>query len=276
MKSPCDICIEETCKGEYNCNCLKCKVRSECPKFLHATIRITNKCTQMCSHCCFESSPNSKIMMSVEMATDITIFLVSNNIMSLNLMGGEFYCNPNWFEIFDIFIGSCKSVRIVSNGDWALSDRIKCKLKILHDKHGDKFRIHISKDKWHTNAYTDLAIKFLTIIGIENKITSPDESTDNSIVPIGRSEYSYNFYSSMGCYCHNPLHKYSFLIDEEGKIYKCSLGVWNYANINDYLYGGFRSRFKEFNKKFYNIFIPSCRVCINSSNRDDSNHVKRE
>jgi hypothetical protein len=33
MKSPCDICIEETCKGEYNCNCLKCKVRSDALNF---------------------------------------------------------------------------------------------------------------------------------------------------------------------------------------------------------------------------------------------------
>lgn len=276
MKNPCDICIEESCNGKYNCDCKNCKVAVECPKFLHATIRITNKCTQECSHCCFESSPSSKIMMSIEMARKISKFLSNNDIVSLNLMGGEFFCNPNWFEIFDSFLGVTKSVRIVSNGDWANSDNVKDKIRKLHEIRGDKFRIHISKDKWHTNINVDKAIEFLNDVGINSKITSPNESTDNSIVPIGRSEYLYNFYSSLGCYCHNPLHKYSFLIDEEGKIYKCSFGVWNYANISDYLDGGFRSKFKEFNKKFHEIFIPSCKSCIRSSDIYEGNNVKRE
>ena len=35
-----------------------------------------------------------------------------------------------------------------------------------------------------------------------------------------------------------------------------------YANINEYLEGGFDKRFKEFNKRFYSIFIPSCSSCI--------------
>ena len=52
----CDICLDEKCgKTEENrtCNCKNCSNINECYKFLHATIRITTKCTQECSHCCF-------------------------------------------------------------------------------------------------------------------------------------------------------------------------------------------------------------------------------
>lgn len=66
----------------------------------------------------------------------------------------------------------------------------------------------------------------------------------------------------MGCYCHNPIRKYSFLIDEEGNIYKCPFGILRYAHIKDYVNGGFAQKFKEFNKRFYNIPIPSCSACF--------------
>lgn len=262
INNPCDICLEETCKGLHNCNCKDCKVINECPRYLRPTIRITNRCTQECSHCCFNSSPKSIIMMSLETAKEIATFLEKNNILSLNLMGGEFFCNPKWFEIFDLFINVAESSRIVSNGDWAGNTEVKKKLIELHESYPGKFRIHISKDRWHTNKNVSKAIKFLNEVGIENRITDESEASDNSIIPIGRSEFHYNFYSSVECYCHSSIHKYTFLIDEIGKIYKCSFGIWSYAKVQDYLNGEFNYKFKEFNKKFYGIFISSCRSCI--------------
>lgn len=265
INNPCDICLEESCNGLHNCNCRECKVINECPRYLRPTIRITNKCTQECSHCCFNSSPKSNIMMSLETAKEIATFLEMNNILSLNLIGGEFFCNPEWFEIFDLFIKVARSSRIVSNGDWATNGKVRGKIIELHQRYHKKFRIDVSKDKYHTNNNVDKAIEFLNEVGIENKVTDERKASDYSIVPIGRSEYSYSFYSILGCYCENPVHKYSFLIDEVGKIYKCSFGVWSYAKVQDYIEGNFNSRFKEFNKKFYKIFIPSCKSCIRSA-----------
>ena len=66
-----------------------------------------------------------------------------------------------------------------------------------------------------------------------------------------------------GCYCQNPENMYSFLIDEKGNIFKCSFGVLCYANIDEYLEGGFRKKFKEVNSKFYSVFISSCQSCYN-------------
>lgn len=266
----CDICIEETCKGKHDCHCSTCKLASQCPRFLHPTVRITNRCTQSCSHCCFESSPKSDIMMSIDKAKEIALFFRSNEIKSVNLMGGEFFCNPSWYEILDILLSEVISARLVTNGDWANNEEVKSKLSLLISKYSNVIRFGISKDRWHTNKNVDSAASFLESQGTKYHITEPKEATDSSIVPIGRSFLQGSFYSMMGCYCHNPANKYSFLIDEEGYIYKCPFGVWEYANVSDYLNGGFSVRFKEFNKKFYDIFIVSCASCIRVAESENS------
>ena len=243
------------------CNCKECKLVDECYRFLHATVRITNKCTQKCSHCCFESSPESNIMMSVDMAEKIAAFVKNNGVRHLNLMGGEFFCNKDWFEIFDKLISSTKFARIVTNGDWVNSEPTKEKLKKLVEKYGNKIHFSISKDKWHTNKNVDAAESFFKSIGAKCNVATPEETKEESIVPVGRGQFHFGLYSMFGCYCHKPIEMYSFLIDEEGDIYKCGMGVLQYANINDYIDGGFRSRFKEFNKKFYKVFISNCHRC---------------
>ena len=78
----CDICLDEACrkagKQPGTCNCKDCSNLSNCDKFLHATIRITNRCTQSCGHCCFSSNPKSEIFMSVQKAKEIQSFINSN------------------------------------------------------------------------------------------------------------------------------------------------------------------------------------------------------
>lgn len=270
----CAICLDEKCGGTHKCNCDNCCHLYECYKFLHATIRITNKCTQKCDHCCFSSSPNSSIMMTVDNAKKIGRFLINNEVTNINIMGGEFFCNPNWYEILDILASSVSFIRLVSNGDWVIYTNEKDKLAEFVGKHKDKLRISISNDKWHNNNNISKAEEWLKSVNVTYNIGDDSNMPDNGIVPIGRGMLHYSIYSSLGCYCHNPVNNYSFLIDEVGNIYKCSFGVWNYANINDYIDGGFCKRFKEFNKKFYDIFIPSCSACLKSACKEDDNIVK--
>ena len=85
MRKPCDICLEEKCDGKHDCHCDTCSLKDKCYRKLHATIRITNKCTQECSHCCFASSPKSNIMMSIEKAKEIAKFFIVNSLHQLNL-----------------------------------------------------------------------------------------------------------------------------------------------------------------------------------------------
>jgi len=259
---PCDICLEKECKakgGVGTCNCETCAVRKECPKKLSATIRITLKCTQSCSHCCFECSPKMEGHMTVETAKKIANFLVKNEVNSVNLMGGEIFCNPDWREILDIIIPSVNYARIVSNGDWAIAAQDFAEHV---SKHPNAY-IVISKDQWHTNANIDKAETLIKKSNVLTK-TSDLKESEFTLVPVGRAEYSGGLYSMFGCWCHNPIHQYSFLVDENGSIYKCGFGVWDYAEVDDYLDGGFAARFKEFNKVFYNTFIPSCATCHRS------------
>lgn len=204
-------------------------------------------------------------MMTVEKAKNIAKFLKNNGVETINLMGGEFFCNPDWFEIYSELISSVKFARLVTNGDWANNLGVKTKIAMLVSLFGDKIHFSISKDKWHTNKNVEAAKEFLESTGCEVNVAKKDNTKDESIVPVGRANGKYisGIYDMFGCYCQNPENMYSFLIDEKGNIYKCSFGVLCYANIDKYLEGGFRQRFKEANSKFYSLFISSCQSCYN-------------
>ena len=265
----CDICLEESCKGAHNCHCDTCDKIDKCYRVLRPTIRITNKCTQKCGHCCFSSSPESNVFMSIDEAKIIGQFLEANNIEIVNLMGGEFFCNKDWFEILDEIVSKVSYTRLVTNGDWANNTTVKNKLKTFIDKHLVKLTISVSNDKWHTNALVNEAEEFLKSTGVKYNIGNDTLMSDAGIVPIGRSIFEPSQYGLFSCYCHNPVNMYSFLIDEIGEVYKCSFGVWNYTNVKDHIDGSFAKEFKRFNSKFYDIFVTSCKSCIMAASRID-------
>lgn len=271
---PCDICLETECKakgGVGTCNCETCAVRKECPKKLHATIRITLKCTQSCEHCCFSCSPKKDTHMSIDSAKKIQQFLIKNEVHQINLMGGEIYCNPDWREILDILIPSVKIVRMVTNGDWAVNEPSFAE----HVAKYDNCYVCVSKDRWHTNKNNKEALELLVKNNVLHSESDLNESEFN-LVPIGRAAFSSGLYSMFGCYCQNPKNQYSFLIDETGEIYKCAFGVWNYADVEEYADGGFAERFKEFNKIFYKTFISSCATCIRSHDYSQMQERKKQ
>jgi hypothetical protein len=205
-------------------------------------------------------------MMSVEVAKSAQQFNKANNIRRAEAMGGEFYLNPDWEEILDLIGDGLEAVRLVTCGDWAANPKIAARVIAFLDTHR-QFYVGLSKDRWHKNEHVDEAEKMLKDAGIVYHLPEPDEIKEETIVPVGRGELMYRFYSSFGTYCTKPDRRYSFLVDEAGTVYKCGFGVWDYAEIQDYVEGGFGKRFKEFNTKFYSIFITSCAVCQRSEHR---------
>lgn len=201
--------------------------------------------------------------MSVDTARTVARFLSANHIEASQIMGGEFFMNPDWEEIIRIIAAEQSVICVVSNGDWAEAPAVKDGILRLHAEFPDLYW-RISDDEWHTNRHIDAACAFLDENGIEYSRATKDQVTLDSVVPMGRGDLHFGFYSMLGCYCRNPANKYSFLIDEVGEIYKCGFGAWNYANAEDFLEGGFDERFVEFNKTFYGIFIPSCQSCSRS------------
>jgi hypothetical protein len=260
MEKPCDICLDPKCDGKQDCNCSTCEKKDMCYRKLSPTIRITTKCTQSCHHCCFSCSPKENKMMTIETSKIVGKFLKSNKVRTANLMGGEFFCNPDWFEIFsNILNGLSIGARIVTNSDWVASKSISDKVVEV----GKNFNIYyaLSLDKFHTNKYVEEAKRLLKENNILYELGN-HESEGDGIVPVGNGMYFYGFYSTFHCYCKKPDNMYSFLIDEEGIIYKCCYGIWDYSNVNKYQNGGFNKKFKEANLKFYSNFVPNCKTCV--------------
>lgn len=258
----CNICIEEDCKGEKHCNCDTCARFKECPKFLKPTLRITRKCTQHCIMCCFSCSPECEEMMSVEMAEKVAKFYRNNGIFYTQIMGGECFMNPEWEKILRLILPTVTRARIVTNGDWA----VNCLRFADVIAEYPQAHVAISNDEWHTNTHVEAAAKACKDRGIEHRVCD-NELKEDGIVPVGNGDLFYSSYSMFHCWCHKLERKYNFLISEDGKIWKCDMGLWSYATVDDYVEGGFDVRFKEFNKVFYKQFIGNCAMCNRAHKR---------
>ena len=270
----CDICIEEKCGEKKNCRCEECDHLKECPKKLHPTIRITNKCTQKCKHCGFSSSPTSSRMMTKEQSLLVSQFLKTNEIDYINVMGGEFFCNPEWEEVLENLISHVNIMRLVTNGDWATSPE---RVIAFFERHKDKLFVAVSGDHWHTGKNVEEAGRLLEECGVHYQVSTDKDMPDSGIVPVGRAELQGGaYYSMLAGYCEKPEAKYSFLIDEEGNIYKCVWGILKYANVKYYIDKTFYERFKKFNQKFYGLpVILTCSKCYRTFSREKDLCVKK-
>ena len=244
-----------------DCNCSTCKNSATCYRELYPTICITRACTQKCMHCCFDCGPDKTKSMSFHTAYNINKFLHANSIKRINISSGEFICHPKWWPALTILVKGIEKVRLISNGDWAASQQASNVLEFLETN--PQVKMSISNDRWHTNTNVQIAIRLLALTELHFNVATPEETTPESIVPVGRAsgEFMSTAYSMFSRYCTKPNRKYEFLIDEDGKIYKCPFGLWEYDSINRFLDGGFAERFKEFTSTYYKTFISNCTAC---------------
>ena len=184
-------------------------------------------------------------------------FLEANKITSINVMGGEFFCNQDWLHVL-IYLGHGRKMRLVTNGDWYPNQKVKNDLLELASR-TPGLNVAISYDKWHINKYTFHAKNYLDNEGIY--YTTAEWNGSEGVVPIGRAKFEYGEYSTFSCYCEEPRRKYSIMIDEEGNIAKCVFGLYNFSHINDHIGGGFDHVFKKFGTQFYKVFRGNCVAC---------------
>ena len=257
--TPCDYCYDGKCKGK-----LECDEKHTAWKLLKPTIRITTKCTQSCDHCCFSCSPDRNDMMTVEQARKVAEFLHKYDILYANVMGGEFFCNPDWKEIMSLLLKEIKMMRIVTNGDWVTRDDVKEGIKefVNQDKSKTIF-FCVSADRWHNGKNIESAVTWLKENNIQGEAGKMEE---RAVVPIGRGFLYSTFFSSLGCYCRHKDQRYSFLINENGDVYKCPFGLYRIFNVG-MTDKNFFEKFKKFNSALYDIFIPSCVTCYNFSRK---------
>jgi len=199
--------------------------------------------------------------MSQETVEKIAQFVQANGIERLNVMGGEFFMHPEWEELIHTLASAVQIIRLVSNGDWAGSKPTAARVITFLEAHPNIY-VSLSKDQWHTNRNTKRAAALLKQHGIVCNVATEEQTTEDSIVPTGRGDLYSGMYSMFHTYCSKPDRKYEFLIDEQGTIYKCSYGIWDYDTVDVYLHGGFRKRFKEVGERFYKAFVGSCGYCV--------------
>lgn len=200
--------------------------------------------------------------MSRDTAADVAQFLKNNDISTITIMGGEFFCHPDWESVLEIIISesNAKYVRLVTNGDWAAQKSNETLNAI--EPYKDFLKISISEDQWHTNENVTAAADACEKRKFIWNFPTEEQRSVNSIVPVGRGDtYSFSFSAMFSCYCDDPRHKYSFLIDEMGDIFKCAMGVWRYTDVLENLNGGFTQMFRDYNTRFYKNFRPNCKSC---------------
>jgi len=199
-------------------------------------------------------------MMSVQTAQDVKEFLDNNNIDVITLTGGEFFCNSEWADIFELLIPNRNYVRLITNGDWAAETAFGMKVVEILSGYNN-LKVSISEDKWHNVKNVKNAVKLCKQAHI-NYNTGKYIDTEASIVPVGRADMLFSgMYSMFATYCSNPIKRYLFMIDEIGDIFKCPFGIWDFDNIKTYIEGGFAPRFKEVGQLFHKTFISNCYRC---------------
>jgi len=200
--SICKYCFDKPRNSNCSCNDDTCEHR-----VMHCVIRITTKCTQTCRHCCFSCSPECNDMMSVKTAKNINKFLQFNHIYHINIMGGEFFCNPDWFDIIKILSKNMKRVRITTNGDWSINaDITNYFIKLC--KSIRNIIIGISFDNFHTNKNVKTAISICKNNNID--YTSFDGHIEDAIVPVEKGNWYASDFSMFSCCC--KINKYSYYL----------------------------------------------------------------
>lgn len=261
--SICDFCFNPDKNCEHNCKGIDCANYSRCHRKLHEVIRITKKCTQSCGHCCFSCSPNETVMMTVQTSKEINQFNQFNHILMINIMGGEFWCNPDYYKIICNLSQGMRRIRITTNGDWVIKPAICKKLLKIAEllKSLPEFYLGISKDQYHNNKNVEKAVEFCQIHEIPYIINDAD--IQEAIVPVGKGAWHETFMSSISCCCKTNKYLYSFMVDERGVIFYCSYGIWGVDLVQNYLTESFGQRFIEV-KKIFNSALHSCVDCYRS------------
>lgn len=198
--------------------------------------------------------------MSLSRAKEISQFLQVHEISYANIMGGEVWCHPQWEQTLETLVTNIKTVRIPTNGDWSRDSDLAENVVRFLKKHPQCY-LAISNDPYHTNTYINKACAICEDHNI--KCVLQEEWDEQCIMPMGRSKFEIGgLYSTFSCYCHNPETMYSFFIDEDGAVYRCSFGVWQYTYVDLHLDGSFFDEFRRIGRAHNKIFIGNCKMCM--------------
>lgn len=117
---------------------------------LTVTVEVTQQCNLRCKHCYLESCPENNKTMSIENFRQLVSILKQNDVVNIELTGGEFFVNPNAYEILKLSIQNFTKVALLTNGT-ILDDKV---LDLL-TRNKDKVVLSISVDSVKASIHDD-------------------------------------------------------------------------------------------------------------------------
>ncbi len=87
-------------------------------KPLHATIEVTDKCNLTCKHCYINGQMSNTNTLELEGFIHLVDILKLNNVLNIELTGGEFFAHPNANQILELSLDSFNQVGLLTNGTY--------------------------------------------------------------------------------------------------------------------------------------------------------------
>lgn len=108
---------------------------------ISATIEVTNKCNLNCQHCYIDGDITNQDTMGLEHFKQLVTTLQANNIINVELTGGEFFTHSDAIQILELCLQSFSIVGLLTNGVYIPDPAID-----LITKYKGKIIVNVSVD----------------------------------------------------------------------------------------------------------------------------------
>lgn len=186
---------------------------SECISPMHATIEITEKCNLRCKHCYLCADIHKTAMITYEQFLSLVNTLVENNVVNIEITGGEIFMHPRILDILKVCYKNFAMVGVLTNGT-VMTDEV---LELITE-HKDRTVVNISIDSIDSEIHDDFrgmkgawkascnTIERLAKRGVKVRMAS-SISKDNMwtldkladlAISLGAAVFSFNFIEEFG------------------------------------------------------------------------------
>lgn len=141
---------------------------------LSLTVELTDRCNLRCKHCYLNASAEKSKSMSFDQFSKLVTILKRNNVVNIELTGGEIFVNPDAYEILKLSFQNFAIVALLTNGT-ILDDKI---LNLLIE-HKNKVVVNISIDSVNESVHDE----FRGVAGaFKRTCENMKRMTDNGII----------------------------------------------------------------------------------------------
>jgi len=199
-------------------------------------IRVTNRCNERCSHCCFRSGPECVGQLSTQDCELLNVWSPSR--VNINTMGGELTILDDYPEMLMSLASGRKKTAIVTNGQWCYDKQATQKFLASVDAVCgvcEEVLVGISNDKWHQK-FGRRALRRFREHGSSAILIQGPEVSDDKLLPIGRAWDNGLAGKVVEACCGCCQETGQLTVIETGMITLCPLGYFPWKHFSDVSY----------------------------------------